>query len=70
MPKELGLHLRHFYVTHLIEAGYDTAIVQIQAGRPYSSITGLYTSVVVGLQAENGVADIERRITALEDPDA
>jgi site-specific recombinase XerD len=30
LPKELGLHcLRHSYVTHLIEAGYDPAFVQI-----------------------------------------
>jgi site-specific recombinase XerD len=33
LPKELGLHcLRHSYITHLIEAGYDPAFVQTQAG--------------------------------------
>jgi integrase len=30
LPKVLGLHcLRHSYITHLIEAGYDPAFVQI-----------------------------------------
>jgi site-specific recombinase XerD len=33
LPKELGLHcLRHSYVTHLIEAGYEPAFVQTQVG--------------------------------------
>ena len=46
LPKELGLHcLRHSYVTHLIEAGYDPAFVQTQVGHAYASVTGLYTSV-------------------------
>ncbi|MHC8609698.1 hypothetical protein ACW4FP_18805 (plasmid) [Paenarthrobacter ureafaciens] len=34
LPHELGLHCpRHFYVTHLVEAGYDAAFVQIIWGR-------------------------------------
>lgn len=46
LPKELGLHcLRHSYVTHLIEAGYDPLFVQQQVGHSYSSTTALYTSV-------------------------
>ena len=46
LPKELGLHcLRHSYVTHLIEAGYDPAFVQTQVGHAHASTTGLYTSV-------------------------
>lgn len=46
LPKELGLHcLRHSYVTHLIEAGYDPTFVQTQVGHSYASTTSLYTSV-------------------------
>nr|WP_246115469.1 tyrosine-type recombinase/integrase [Pseudonocardia sulfidoxydans] len=46
LPEELGLHcLRHSYVTHLIEAGYDPLFVQQQVGHPYAATTALYTSV-------------------------
>lgn len=46
LPAELSLHaLRHSYVTHLIEAGYDPLFVQQQVGHSYSSTTALYTSV-------------------------
>ncbi|CAM3554397.1 tyrosine-type recombinase/integrase [Isoptericola cucumis] len=46
LPEELSLHaLRHSYVTHLIEAGYDPLFVQQQVGHSYSSTTALYTSV-------------------------
>ncbi len=46
LPDELTLHaLRHSYVTHLIEAGYDPMFVQHQVGHSYSSTTVLYTSV-------------------------
>jgi site-specific recombinase XerD len=46
LPAELGLHcLRHSYVTHLIEAGYDPLFVQQQVGHSYASTTALYTSV-------------------------
>ncbi|MBC7632280.1 site-specific integrase [Aeromicrobium sp.] len=46
IPAELTLHaLRHSYVTHLIEAGYDPLFVQQQVGHSYSSTTALYTSV-------------------------
>lgn len=46
LPSELTLHaLRHSYVTHLIEAGYDPLFVQQQVGHEYSSTTALYTSV-------------------------
>ncbi|MEV8150945.1 tyrosine-type recombinase/integrase [Arthrobacter sp. NPDC080073] len=45
LPDELSLHtLRHSYVTHLIEAGYDPLFIQ-QVGHSYSSTTALYTSV-------------------------
>ena len=46
LPTELGLHcLRHSYVTHLIEAGYDAHFVQQQVGHSHASTTALYTSV-------------------------
>ena len=46
LAPELGLHcLRHSYVTHLIEAGYDPLFVQQQVGHSYASTTALYTSV-------------------------
>ena len=37
--------LRHSYVTHLIEAGYDPLFVQQQVGHEYASTLALYTSV-------------------------
>lgn len=46
LDSSLTLHcLRHSYVTHLIEAGYDPLFVQQQVGHSYSSVTALYTSV-------------------------
>lgn len=46
LPPEIGLHcLRHSYVTHLIEDGYDPLFVQQQVGHSYASTTALYTSV-------------------------
>jgi site-specific recombinase XerD len=46
LPEEIGLHcLRHSYVTHLIEDGYDPRFVQEQVGHSYASTTAIYTSV-------------------------
>jgi site-specific recombinase XerD len=46
LPAEVGTHcLRHSYVTHLIEGGYDPLFVQQQVGHSYASTTALYTSV-------------------------
>jgi site-specific recombinase XerD len=46
LPEEVSLHsMRHSYVTHLIEDGYDPLFVQHQVGHSYSSTTALYTSV-------------------------
>jgi len=43
---ELHPHcLRHSYVTHLVEDGYDPFFVQQQVGHAYSSTTALYTGV-------------------------
>lgn len=42
----LTLHsLRHSYVTHLIEDGFDPVFVQQQVGHTYQSTTAIYTSV-------------------------
>lgn len=42
----LSLHcLRHSYVTHLIEDGFDPLFVQQQVGHEYASTTAIYTSV-------------------------
>lgn len=46
LPAQVGMHcLRHSYVTHLIEDGYDPLFVQQQVGHSYASTTALYTSV-------------------------
>jgi integrase/recombinase XerD len=63
LPKELGLHcLRHSYVTHLIEAGYDPAFVQTQVGHSYASTTSLYTSVSSDFKQKTVQQMIARRI--------
>jgi site-specific recombinase XerD len=42
----LGVHsLRHSYVTHLIEDGFDALFVQQQVGHRHASTTSIYTSV-------------------------
>ncbi|MGA2529240.1 MAG: tyrosine-type recombinase/integrase [Acidimicrobiales bacterium] len=46
LPAELHLHcLRHSYVTHLIEFGYDERFVQEQVGHAYASTTAIYAGV-------------------------
>ncbi|MEB2529253.1 tyrosine-type recombinase/integrase [Kocuria rosea] len=73
LPKELGLHcLRHSYVTHLIEAGYDPAFVQTQVGHAHASTTGLYTSVSSDFKQRTIQQMIAARLaTGLEEvPDA
>jgi site-specific recombinase XerD len=46
LPSGLSPHcLRHSYVSHLIEDGYDPLFVQQQVGHRHSSTTSLYTSV-------------------------
>ncbi len=37
--------LRHSYVTHLIEDGWDALFVQQQVGHEYAFTTAVYTSV-------------------------
>jgi site-specific recombinase XerD len=46
LPRELHLHcLRHSYVTHLIEFGYDERFVQEQVGHSYASTTAIYAGI-------------------------
>ena len=46
LPAGLSLHcLRHSYVTHLIEDGFDPLFIQQQVGHEYASTTAIYTSV-------------------------
>jgi integrase/recombinase XerC len=46
LPDELTLHsLRHSYVTHLVEDGFDGLFVQQQVGHEHASTTSIYTSV-------------------------
>ena len=45
-PKHVGPHaLRHSYVTHLIEDGWEPLFVQQQVGHSWASSTAIYTSV-------------------------
>lgn len=68
LPVELGLHcLRHSYVTHLIEAGYDPAFVQTQVGHSYASTTSLYTSVSADFKQKTVHKMIARRIGKREE---
>jgi integrase/recombinase XerC len=46
LPAGLSPHcLRHSYVTHLVEDGFDALFVQQQVGHEHSSTTSIYTSV-------------------------
>lgn len=46
LPSQLSTHcLRHSYVTHLIEDGWDDLFVQHQVGHRYASTTAIYTGV-------------------------
>ena len=46
LPGELGPHcLRHSYVTHLIEDGFEPLFVQRQVGHSWASTTAIYTGV-------------------------
>ena len=46
LPEELHPHcLRHAYVTHLVEDGFDSLFVQQQVGHEWASTTAIYTGV-------------------------
>lgn len=64
LPPELGLHcLRHSYVTHLIEDGFDPLFVQQQVGHSYASTTALYTSVSSDFRTRTVRAALDRNIS-------
>lgn len=67
LPEQLSLHcLRHSYITHLIEGGYDPLFVQQQVGHSYASTTALYTSVSSDFRNRTLRAVLDRSIqTAL-----
>lgn len=68
LPRELSLHaLRHSYVTHLIEAGYDPLFIQQQVGHAYSSTTALYTSVSADYKQKVIQAMIAQRLRTGDD---
>lgn len=71
LPQEVTLHaLRHSYVTHLIEAGYDPLFVQEQAGHRHSSTTAIYTSVSSDFKQKTIQRMIARRIARFQEPDS
>jgi integrase/recombinase XerC len=46
LPGELTPHsMRHSYVTHLIEDGWDELFVRMQVGHRFASTTAIYTGV-------------------------
>lgn len=66
----LGPHcLRHSYVTHLLEDGFDHLFVQQQAGHAWGSTTAIYTSV--GADYKNAALRraLDRAFTATPDAD-
>lgn len=63
LPLELSMHaLRHSYVTHQIEAGYDPAFIQAQVGHSYASTTGIYTHVPADFKHKTVQRMIAQRI--------
>jgi site-specific recombinase XerD len=65
LPKELTLHcLRHSYVTHLIEDGFDALFVQQQAGHEYASTLAIYTSVCSDYKTRTLRAALDKAIEA------
>lgn len=68
LPEELGPHcLRHSYITHLIEAGYDPLFVQQQAGHSYASTTAIYTGVSTDYKNRVLRASLDRILGAERD---
>lgn len=67
LPAELGPHcLRHSYVTHLLEDGWDPLFVQQQAGHAWASTTAIYTSVGSDFKNRMLRASLER-VLAVDD---
>ena len=71
LPESVSLHrLRHCYITHLIEDGYDPLFVQQQVGHSYASTTALYTSVSSDFRNRALRAALDRSIQAALGGDA
>jgi site-specific recombinase XerD len=71
LPESVSLHsLRHSYITHLIEDGYDPLFVQQQVGHCYASTTALYTSVSSDFRNRTLRAMMDRSIQAALGADA
>lgn len=67
MAKGTGLHsLRHSYVTHLIEAGWDARFVQEQVGHEHASTTSLYTSVSSDYRTRMLRASLDSTMNAID----
>jgi len=65
LPEELTLHcLRHSYVTHLIEDGFDPLFVQAQVGHEYASTLAIYTTVASDYMTKTLRATLDRSIAA------
>lgn len=64
LPDALGPHcLRHSYVTHLIEDGFDPLFVQQQVGHEHASTTAIYTSVSSDYKARVLRAALDKTVT-------
>lgn len=63
LPSGLSPHcLRHSYVTHLIEDGFDALFVQQQVGHEHASTTAIYTSVSSDYRTRTLRAALDRAI--------
>jgi integrase/recombinase XerC len=67
LPSGLSPHsLRHSYVTHLIEDGYDALFVQQQAGHSHAATTAIYTSVSSDYRTRVLRASLDRSVDDAE----
>jgi site-specific recombinase XerD len=54
--------LRHSYVTHLIEDGYDALFVQQQVGHSHAATLAIYTSVSSDYRTKMLRASLDRSV--------
>jgi site-specific recombinase XerD len=63
LPSGLSPHcLRHSYVTHLIEDGYDALFVQQQVGHSHAATLAIYTSVSSDYRTKMLRASLDRSV--------
>ncbi|HVA03007.1 MAG TPA: tyrosine-type recombinase/integrase [Acidimicrobiales bacterium] len=68
LPSGLSPHcLRHSYVTHLIEDGYDALFVQQQVGHSHAATLAIYTSVSSDYRTRMLRASLDRSVSEAED---